>query len=138
MLYNGDYIQESIKTFSEQFKEDYDRASYSVEIEGQFRDPPIMELCQYLEKAGDSAYQDLMIRHCILGKMITIYLDNEKAFAFTMNNLNDAWEVITGFTDHPMAYMALNNIVMSYLAKKLTLPRKKGTSEAGAAKAPTK
>jgi len=125
MLYTGDYIKDSLAKFADQFDADYEKAEYTIEIDGIFRDPPVVKICQFMENAGDKEYQDLMIRHCVLDRGVSILLDGDRVGAFHLNSLNDAWEAIPVFNDHPMAYMALANVVMSYLAKKSTLPRKK-------------
>lgn len=134
MEYNEDYAKDALSKWVQQYDKDYESAKYTIEIDGVFKDPDIMLFCQYLDKAGDPQYQDMMIRQCILGLNVSIKLDGVVVGSFVLNNLTDSWGSIPVFKmdNHPLGYAALNNTVMAYLAKKSTLPRKKIASEAAA------
>lgn len=137
MKYNNAYVKESLENYVAQFKKDYECIEYSIDIEGSFADPPIVMLCKFMQDTGDMDMQDVMIRHCILGRMVTVYLDGEVKGSFKLNGLTDAWEVIPVINEHPKAYKLLADIVTGYLAKKFVLPRKK-TNATGAVRATAK
>ena len=82
MKYTNDYIKDSIDTFTSQFEEDYEVAEYTIEVDTAFRDPPIIALCKFMQDTGNLDLQDLMIRHCVLDRMVTIYLDGENVGSF--------------------------------------------------------
>lgn len=125
--YNSDYPKACLDDFIKQYDDDYETAKYSIIIDGDFSDPPLLKFCQYLNKADDIEYMDLMVRYCIVGKNVTINLDGEKIGTFRLNNINDDWSVIPYFAldQHPLAYNVLCNIVGGYLTKKSMPPKKK-------------
>lgn len=134
MKYSGDYIKESVQAFGEQFEEGYERAQYSIDVDGGFREPPILKLCQFMQDTSNIEMQDLMVRHCILDRQVSVYLDDELVGSFHRNNLDDAWEAIPLIGEHPKAYEFLANIVTGFLAKKFILPRKKTSAKVAVVK----
>ena len=125
MKYDSSYIETAVESFAEQFNKDYEQAEYTIEIDQTFKDPPIVQLCKFMQDTADLEMQDKMIRYCVLDRQVTVYLDGVNVGGFRMNGLADAWEVIPVINEHPKAYKMLADIVTGYLAKKFTLPRKK-------------
>jgi DNA polymerase-3 subunit alpha len=117
-----------------QFDADAEVSQYTISIDGDINQIPVLDICRFFDKAGDAEYQDEMIRKGIIGKMVTIFLDGEPVGSFQMNNMTDPWEVFEPLKNHPMAYNKLNDAVLGNIAKKATLPRKKGASGEAAAK----
>jgi hypothetical protein len=134
MKYNGDYVHESFDTIKEQYSPDYDAAVYTIEVDDVFKDPPILELCKFMQDTADIELQDRMVRYCVLGRQVTVYLDGESVGSFRRNGFDDAWEVCPVINEHPIAYKLLADIVVCYLLKKSTPPRKKTSTSAAVAK----
>jgi hypothetical protein len=133
MLYNKEYAKEALAEFMGQFDDDYEAGAYSVSIDGDINRIPVLDICRFFTESGDRKYQDDMIRLGILGKMVTILFDGDPVGSFQMNNITDPWEVFPPMNEHPLAHNALEDCVLGYIAKKATLPRKKGAGTAKAA-----
>jgi len=135
MRYNNRYQADILVQFRKQFAKDVEITGYSIEVDG-FNEPPVMQVCKLLDMMGPGKngtdifydYQDLMARYAILGKMVKVFLGDEQIGAFQLNNLRDPWELVPMFAEHPKAYSALCDVVLSYLLKKFILPAKKANT----------
>ena len=132
--YNGDYVQQSFEFIREQYAPDYDAAVYTIDVDELFKDPPILELCKFMQDTADIDAQDRMVRYCILGRQVTVYLDGESVGSFRRNGFDDSWDAIPVINEHPIAYKLLADIVVCHLLKKSTPPRKKTSTSAATAK----
>lgn len=127
--YNNEYQLEIFNAYQATLANTVVRDEYSIEVDGIFNEPPIMKTCQLLDMLGRKngtdefmQYRDIITRYCILGKLITLYLGDKKIGAFTLNNLDDPWELIPFMAEHPKGYTALCDIAMTFLLKKYILP----------------
>jgi len=132
MHYTTDYARDAVSEFMGQFEKDFEASVYSVTIEPDLNPIPVLDICRFFAESGKQEYQEEMIRKGILGKMVTIFLDDSPVGSFQMNNLTDPWEVFPVMMEHPLSRNKIEDVVLGYIAKKATLPRKKGASNVAA------
>lgn len=135
MLYNAEYIKKAHAEFTAIFKSDengklildpdFEAQQYTVDVEGSFKTPPMLQMAIFMGDTSNREQQDLMTRHAILGKKVTVLLDGQSIFSFQMNNLTDHWEAFVGFEEHPMAYQVIVDMVVASIVKKWSARRKK-------------
>ena len=128
MKFTGDYISEGMAEVIAQFEKDYESAEIAMDLDGDtFGNPDILDLMDFLGDTGDKSKIDKMVRQCVIGKNVSFKLDGDPIGAIRLNGIADSWASFPVFTEYPMAYKTLADIVTVHLLKKSKLPRKKGT-----------
>ncbi len=107
---------------------------YTIKIEPEFSDPPMMEMVRFMGDMANAELQEKILRHCIVKKTVSILLDGIDVGSFQMNNIADMWEGFKPIMDHPVAFNLLLNLSQAFVVKKYSLPPKKEAEQVGAKK----
>jgi hypothetical protein len=94
----------------------------SFEIDGGFASPPVLEICRCMDAQLPFEAQELLTRYCVMGKAVTVLLDDEPIETFIMNDLTTKWDVFSVFEKYPMALQILIEVCVAHVSKKYMLP----------------
>lgn len=125
MVYGGEYfvdLEKALESVS-------DLGAFEIDVEGGFNSIPPLVVVRALEKGvtQDVDTMDLVARHCIMGRKVTVRYDGEVIGSpFVMNGFTDAWEAFDAFTESPVALQYLFTLCMAHMVKKC-VPRRKST-----------
>ena len=122
MLFNEDYVGEIAQELKDKFESPLPFAEFGVDIDGVFNSVDILDLMDYLSDTDNKRKLEPLIRQSIIGKNVTLTLDGDTIGSLRLNNINDPWNLFPVFNDYPKSFLALANVVGSYLLKKSTPP----------------
>lgn len=139
--YNEEFAPRVIDDFILRSSKDFKKAKYSIEIEPDFNDPPVLESLRLLsgifEIQDNPELSHKITKYCIVGKMVKIYKDGTliNGGSFQLNSINDSFDAFQVFKDDPKALLKLIEMAVSFVMEKCTPEPEKGTAGIPAEKA---